>query len=75
MRIWKNFYPSELIAFAITGCLLPNNKDVLLGLRDGRFAILSDRGAFQLHIQAHEKAIDAIKIKYDDKSNDGKDNF
>lgn len=75
VRLWKNFYPSEPIAIASAGCLLPNNKDILLGLHDGRFAILSDRGAYQLQIQAHEKAIDSIRIKYEDKNDSWNDNF
>lgn len=53
VRLWNFFFPSETITIASTGCLLPNNKDVLLGLHDGRFAILSDRGVYQLQIQAH----------------------
>lgn len=53
VRVWTDLYPSEVLVVASAGCLLPNGKDVLLGLYDGKFAILSNRGIFQLNNQAH----------------------
>lgn len=49
---------------------MPNRKDVLLGLYDGTFGILSSRGVFYLKNQAHEKAIDLLAIRYIEGSKD-----
>ncbi len=54
---------------------MPNRRDVLLGLYDGTFGILSDRGVFHLKNQAHEKAIDLLSIKYLDKCVGGEEKF
>jgi hypothetical protein len=59
-----------VITYATAGCLLPNRKDVLLGLPGGRFGILTNGSSIVVIGIGHDKDIILLKIRESYRDND-----